>query len=272
MGKVVYADVLFLLNFGGDILTVLITARLCRMIVKPLRALVGTAVCAVLSVLISLLSDGFVSFALGVPVAVLMCITVFGKKPFPELLRLTAVLWSSSCLLFGVLTSLRTAADSVLNANGRIGAAVACAAGIPAVLAVSRFRRDRSEKKSAIVDFTVCGSTVKILCLVDSGNVLREPISGDPVLFVASAAAPQLPDDVVAYLLTGSGDPPPGIAHRLRIIPAKTLTGEEMLRAVRPDGLSVNGTARRAFVSLRDVKKGSFGSYDGVVPQSIAQH
>ena len=113
--------------------------------------------------------------------------------------------------------------------------------------------------------------TVSLLCLVDSGNLLKEPISGDPVLIVASSVAPRLPDDVVAYLLNGSGEPPSRIAHRVRIIPAKAVTGVGLLRAIRPDELFVNGEKRRAYISLRDAGKGAFGTYDGVIPSSIAK-
>ena len=107
------------------------------------------------------------------------------------------------------------------------------------------------------------------VCLIDSGNLLTEPVSGDPVAFVAPSAAARLPPDVVEYLLCGSGDPPPSIAPRIRIIPAKSLTGEGLFRAIRPDVLFVNGTKRSAYISLREAGKGSFAAYDGVIPPSL---
>ncbi len=269
MERTIYADVLFFMNFGCDLITVCLASRLCRVRARPVRAALGAAAGALLSVPITLFTDGITAFIAGVPVAAVMCLIAYGKTSFPDLLRRTAVTWSSACLLYGAVSSASRFVNSAFGVKGRVTAAIACAAAVPFVFIASRFRRDGEEKRSAYLKFTVCGKTVGALCLVDSGDLLREPVSGDPVVIVASAAAQQLPKDVVDYLLTGSGEPPPSIAPRLRIIPAETLTGEQILRAVRPDGLSVNGTERRAFVSLKIAEKGNFGTYDGVLPPSI---
>lgn len=269
MEKVVYADVLFLVNFGCDLITVCLTARFCRLILKPLRAAAAAAFGAFASVLITLFLDGILSYFAGVPVAGLICLFAFGKTRFIELLRRTAIMWSSACLFYGAVSAFGSAVNKYFNNSGRIAAAVACAAAIPAVLIASRIRRDKEEKRSALVKFSVCGTTVSLLCLVDSGNLLKEPISGDPVLVVASSAAPRLPDDVVSYLLCGSGEPPAEIMPRVRIIPAKAVTGTGLLRAIRPDALLVNGEEKRAYISLSDAGKGAFGTYDGVIPPSI---
>ena len=269
MERVIYADVLFLMNLGCDLITVCLTSRLCEMILKPLKAISGAAVAAFLSVPVTLFLTGIPSLIAGIPIASLMCLIAPGKTAFPELMRRTAITWSSACLLFGATSSVSQLVNSAFGKTGRIVAAAACAAAVPLTLAAARIRRERAGKRSAYLKFSICGKTVGALCLVDSGDLLREPVSGDPVVIVASRAAQQLPKDVVDYLLTGSGEPPPAIAPRLRIIPAETLTGEQILRAVRPDGLSVNGTERRAFVSLKNAGKGNFGTYDGVLPPSI---
>ena len=269
MERVIYADVLFLMNFGCDLITVCLTSRLCRIKTKPLKAVAAAAVGALLSLPVTLFLDGFTSLIAGIPIASLTCFVAFGKTSFSELLRRTAVTWSSACLLFGAASSVTRFLNSVFGVTGRTVAALSCAASVPFVIIASRFRRDREEKRSAYLKFSVCGKTVGVLCLVDSGDLLREPVSGDPVVIVASRAVTQIPRDVVEYLLNGSGEPPPGIAPRMRIIPAKTLIGKEMMRAVRPECLSVNGTERRAFVSLSNAEKGSFGTYDGVLQPSI---
>ena len=269
MEKVVYLDVLFFMNFGCDLITVCLTSHLCRVKKQFYKATIGAASGALLSVPLTLFFEGIISFIAGVPVAALMCFIVFGKTSFPELCRRTAVMWSSACLLYGAAASVCSFVNFAYGIKGRIAATAACAISVPVVFFVSRLRREKEGKRSAYLKFSVCGITVGALCLVDSGNLLTEPVSGDPVVFVASSAAARLPPDVVEYLLCGSGDPPPSIAPRIRIIPAKTLTGDGLFRAIRPDVLSVNGTERSAYISLRDVGKGSFAAYDGVVPPSL---
>lgn len=269
MEKTIYADLLFLMNLGGDILTLWVTARLCRLMTKPSRIAAGAATGAVLSVFITVFLDGAAAFAAGIPTAAFMCLLAFGKTSFPDFLRRTAIMWSSACLFFGVVSSFSSAVNRTFGPKGRTAAAIACAGAVPAVLLVSRFRRDKAERRSALVTFSVCGEIVKILCLVDSGNLLREPVTGDPVLVVASEAVPQIPKNVVSYILDGDGDPPPVIMTRLRIIPARSVSGEEIMRAVRPDVLTINGKERSGYIVLRDARKGSFGTYDGIVPSSI---
>ena len=269
MEKIVYLDVLFFLDFGCDLITVCLTSRLCRIKTKFSRAVAGSVLGALFEVLLTLFFERIVSFVFGVPVAAIMSLIAFGKSSVPELLRRTAVMWSSACLLYGAVASLFTFICSAAGIKGRIAAAVACAIAVPLVFAVSRIRRDKGERKSAFLRFSVCGVTVGVLCLVDSGNLLTEPVSGDPVVFVASSSASNLPRDVVEYLLLGSGEPPPSIASKLRVIPAKTLVGAGMFRAFRPDDLFVNGTERSAYISLRDAEKGSFSTYDGVLPPSL---
>ncbi|MBQ6263759.1 MAG: sigma-E processing peptidase SpoIIGA [Clostridia bacterium] len=269
MEKVVYADVLFFMNFGCDLITVCLTSRLCRTGTKILRASAAAAVGALTSVPLTLLFKGFISLVAGVPIAALMCVVAFGSTSFPELVRRTAIMWSSACLLYGAAVSICSFVNLASGIKGRIAAAVACAISVPAVFAVSRIKRDKEGRRSAYLRFSVCGVTVGALCLIDSGNLLTEPVSGDPVAFVASSAAARLPPDVVEYLLCGSGDPPPSIAPRIRIIPAKSLTGEGLFRAIRPDVLFVNGTKRSAYISLREAGKGSFAAYDGVIPPSL---
>ena len=269
MEKVFYADVFFLVNFGIDILTVCLTAKMCRIRIKTVRAIAGAVVGALSTVFITLLFNGFIYYVSGIAAAILMSLTAFGAVSFFSLLRQTAILWSTACLLLGAVTSLKTAIESISGTGGRIAAAVAFAVAIPIVIIVSRFKRERSEKKAAYVRFSICGKTVGLLCLVDSGNLLKDPVSGDPVIIVASGASSSLPAELISFLLNGSEDSPLDIQRRIRAIPAKTMYGEGLLYAIRPDALSVDGTERKALISLREAEKGSFSSYDGIVPLSV---
>lgn len=101
---------------------------------------------------------------------------------------------------------------------------------------------------------------VRCRAFLDTGNCLREPFSGDPVVLLSGAYAqtfgvPQEPD----------ADQSAAICYRL--IPCKTANGAGVLQAFRPTGLTVRaaeGTReiRDVFVALTDlpIKDGDFGA------------
>lgn len=98
------------------------------------------------------------------------------------------------------------------------------------------------------VEIELLGRSTEISALVDSGNCLKDPLSGLAVLLVSP--------EVLLPLLPGceqllSGDDPvelmslahelPSLKGRLRLIPYKGLGGEGLLPVLRPQSLRING-------------------------------
>ena len=86
--------------------------------------------------------------------------------------------------------------------------------------------------------------SVTLSGLIDSGNLLADPLDGKPVIPVqASAAAPLLSAELAACISEGSTDPARlralPEAARLRIIPAATATGHSLLIGIRPDRVTI---------------------------------
>lgn len=121
------------------------------------------------------------------------------------------------------------------------------------------------------------GGQVALVGLVDTGNQLREPLSGRPVVVVEAAALGHLLPPAVAAAAAGPGDAqvlaalPPEWAARCRLVPYRAVgTDQGLLLAVWPDGLWVEGCAAPAYVALAPAPLDPGGAYRALIPAGLA--
>ena len=103
-------------------------------------------------------------------------------------------------------------------------------------------------------------NSVRCRAFLDTGNCLREPFSGDPVVLLSGAYAASLG-------VPPEPDAKQSAALRFRLIPCKSAGGAALLPAFRPTKLTIlaaEGTreTRDVFVALTDlpIKDGEFGA------------
>lgn len=107
------------------------------------------------------------------------------------------------------------------------------------------------EQRYVSLEIRYEGRAVKLLALRDTGNMLHDPVSGEPVLVIARSAASRLTGLTVQQLQhpleTIVARPIPG----LRLIPFRTVgTGSGMMLAMRFEDVLVDGQLRRAVVAF----------------------
>ena len=129
------------------------------------------------------------------------------------------------------------------------------------------------------------GRTVTIDGMVDSGNLLRDPVGGRPVIVVdREAIFPFLSSDLLAAIDRGGAftDVTAEAATRwsIRFIPTATATGESMLVAFSPDRLTLTTDTRRgessapsdaliAVTSLPPAKGAEGTRYGALIPSEL---
>lgn len=254
MVQEVYVDLYFLVNLSMDLLCLMIAAALLHLKTGRLRALAAAVLggaYAVVALLCGL--TGAVGFLLDLAVAVLMCGVAFfhrGTRPV-RILKCSVVYAIASMMLGGVMTALYAWLNRLQLPFEMLegdGLSVWTFALLTAVASVVTLRGGRlfglSQKtKKVTVSATLFGSPVTLTAMVDSGNLLRDPVSGKGVIVADLARlAPLLPPDVrracesrdlslfpTAYELAG----------RLRPIPTQTASGTSMLLAILPDSLRI---------------------------------
>lgn len=256
----VYVDLLFLINAGMDCLCFLLTARLLRRRVVPWRLLLGCVLGGLYAVL-ALFPDVGRAAALVIDLCVcaLLCLTVFASRQdgLGTLFRTVGVYLLVSLALGGIMTGLfnllnRAGCAGSLSAGGEDGptawlfALLALAGGAVSLWGGRLFRRTGTHQ-GCTVTVEMNGRRAVLRGLVDTGNLLRDPLTGRPVIPVDRAAvrpllSPALWDALEAQGHVGLADVPEG--SRVRLIPAVTAAGDTLLVAVRPDAVSVSNGER----------------------------
>ena len=253
MTREVYIDLYFLVNTGMDFLCLLITSALLHRKPRRWRLLLGAAVGGVYACLILLLgAAGLTGMLLDLGAALVICAWAVWERrmPLARLLRAAAVQIVTSAFLGGVMTLLFSFLNRLelplekLEGDGPSVWVFAALALISGVFTLRGGRLlGRANKKSGVtVEATLFGVSVTLRGMVDSGNLLRDPVSGRGVMVVDRRALEELlPSEAL-----GEDFPTDHrIASRLRVIPVRTASGEGMLRAILPDRLTVGeGTER----------------------------
>ena len=250
----VYADVLFLVNFSMDLLTLVLASRITHKKVSRVRLLVSSAFGGISGTILSLWDIGGLTGAvLNLLIMTAMTILAFGIKGNP--IRNSLIVCGSGTLLGGIMTVLLSAGEPVILDYGGAYPTVfllcAAAAGV-----FGRMISAACVRKNAEVAFSADGIRKCFTALCDSGCFLTEPISGLPVITVSDSVLGELNDRLRRQ----------DVSLKLRIIPVKTVTGEGILYGFVPDEVSVDGCRVRAVIAAgRD----SYGGFDGIVPAAL---
>lgn len=203
----VYADVLWLINFVLDGVLLWATARFAGVAVRLWRLVLAAALGAVYGVglLFAALAPLYV-MPLPLLVVPLLLLVAFGCVPLRRWGWLLLCFFLLAALMAGAALAVRFLLAGSL-AGVSAGWLVPCvlAAAVPALLSAGYIRRCiRQSGLAVLADITLGGRAVQVRCFLDSGNTLREPMTGRPVLIVElPVLLPLLPGDFYAELARG---------------------------------------------------------------------
>ena len=277
MTTVLYADVLFIINFSMDIISLWITAKLLSIRQKTVRFVIAASVGALsATALTALCVEGIAGAAAALLMSLAMTLIAYGFGTLRKVLWRSFALWGAGALTGGAVTALcslgkRSAAVGAVGEASRPWGYIAV--GVLIVWAFVRLLRPKLGQKTAAVCITVCGVSARTDALVDTGNGASDPISGDAVVFVSLPVAARLIGEensrLVASLL------PDGLPDRyralFRAVVASGIGSSGVCGAIVPDEvtLSPDSTPRRAVVCVLDVPEDHFGGCGALLPSSL---
>ncbi len=254
MQQAVYVDLYFLINTAMNLLCLMITSALLHRRVKRWRAVLGAAVGGAYAVAALLLGEGGVlSFLADCGLCGVMCAITFASRKGSawSILKATAVQFLTSMLMGGIMTGLYTLLNRLeLPLAGGEGdgisvwmfALLSLLSGL-ATLGGGRFFGFSKKTRSVTVEAEVFGKHLCVCALVDSGNLLQDPLSGRSVIVVErTKLLPLLPPPLAEAEREGTPDAwlrDARYVRYIRLIPTKTATGEGCLAAILPHSLSV---------------------------------
>lgn len=282
----VYVDVLFLINLSMDAISLYLTARLCsaRFTIKRIviSSLVG-ALYSVLSVFCRFLP--LIEIFLIIVVSFLMIVLAFDFSSFQEGVKYTVVFYIASSVIGGIISSLYTLMMQVfdtktLEAQNNVSLsmlAVVALLSIPLSMILTRLHGSGNMPKTTDLTIRVLGKSIKRIGMIDSGNLLVEPLSNKSVIVIgATEMKGILSDRFIDMALRGDISVSSLLPHRertvFRIIPASSICGEGYLCAVNTEGVSIRYKKNRKYVELeRDAVLALSRDLNGecIVPASI---
>lgn len=240
----VYADVFVIVNLYVDFFLLWCVRRFLRLQAKGWRLVAGALLGALCALTALLPVPGWASLLTGGAAAFLTAAGAFWPIRWQQLLRAWLCLWIFSFLLAGVFLFLMRflAPDNI----AVWGNAVYFDLSLPLLFvftclaygvfwAAGRlFPRDASPLRLCTLHIENRGAAVELAARADTGNDLREPFSGLPVIVCEAAALGRAAPDAALEFLC-SGTVPPGPSRKLRLIPFSALGASGLLPAFRAD-------------------------------------
>lgn len=289
MTQTVYVDLFFLVNFSMDFLCLFLTAKILSLRLSVLRSLAGAAMGGLYADLSLFLPLGQVlSLLLHLLVCALMCAVTFLERRRARSLPLYILVFVAiSMALGGVMTALFNLFNHVSLFEGIeevegdgisvwvFGVLALISGGI--TLLGGRFFAGRSAQKYARVELRYGGRSLRLDAMTDSGNLLRDPISGKACIVADMRVMERLlPGEIIRAARQGAAGAMESVGREhvknLRLIPTRTASGSGLLLGVRMERVTVytekESHSVDAYVALAELGN-SAGGKEALLPPTL---
>ncbi len=274
-----YVDIYFLINLTVDILALHFASLLSKVPISRPRLIVASALLSILACLKALYFDS--SLIVGV-ISTALCSLIITLKlkgiSIKRRVRLVFIFIIINFLIGGIVSFLYSELKKIIKPD-MLGEGVNRALLYFAIailfmygivrLFISLFSSRLSER-AATIRIELIDKSIKLECLVDSGNLIVDPIDSTPVVLVKEAKWRELIGDGQIDSLDIDSE----LKKYIRIIPIRRDSGMEICYGVRVDNAFVKHNKKEERVRLTfvmDKYEGSFGGYFGLLPASVLE-
>lgn len=271
MQMVLYADVLFLIDFSMDFLSLYaagallaLPRRLGRMLLAAAAGgLYGAAVTAVQA-------PPWIAAPTAVLMSAAMTRIAFGRADsLRTFLRSALSVWGCGALIAGFLTLFSGLFGGALPGFG--GTDIVCAA-CAAVFGFTRLLRRHAARGYADVRIPYGENVYEGRALIDSGNLLTDPLSGLPVILMRAEDARQIAGDEVDGKFHGVWEADSAVRGGVRAVPVHSGTPRMLYGFFCPEVLVRAGgrNCRRSAVVCVDFEAAAgFGGCGVLLPAAL---
>ncbi len=288
MEQVIYGDLLFLINFSMDFLTLYLCAHLLHLAPKARYLGIASIVGGVYGVIAVVLSVGpILSLLIHMAVSALMCLVAFSPRRVSHLVKSMALFYGIGFLMGGSMTALYHLCNTYLDETRIFYAGnyetlqenpgfrmVLLLAAVSAILVfvVARIFSHQVRRKTGELSFSVEGRKMTVIALCDSGNLLCDSISGTPVAFVQYQVAKKILGEQWNRFFSSPTPQaltklPYSYARRVRVLSARGIeNGQTMLYCLRPDWVKVDGEEKAMLLAITAPDAKDFAGYGALLP------
>lgn len=265
METVLYADILFFINFSMDFITLYLTSRLSSGPPVGIRAVISAAIGGIIGTAATALGTGGIwGIVITVISSGVMVLIAFGFGEVSLFIKRVTVFWGGAALLGGIMSAVCSLGTGMPAGNGGGGTTVLLLGSVICIFIIRTITHFKG-KRTLTVQVKVGDVCTKFEALLDSGNLLTDPLTGIPVIIA---------DRSVMGTVVPAGDVIPQALHtRLRMIPARGIGGGGILTGIVPDSVTINSGKKEkecsAVIAVSDLGSTFFGGYPANAPTSV---
>jgi stage II sporulation protein GA (sporulation sigma-E factor processing peptidase) len=257
--RVVYVDVLFMTNLAVNYLLLVLTARLGGIYAGRLRILCGAALGALCAVALYFPAlPGLLAFGTKAVLCAAIVAVAFRREGRGAWLRLCLIFLAVSfAFAGGVMAVAAFSGGAAQVSNGvpyfdvSLKLLLCAVAGVYAVLGLVMRPGTFSPRRKTVKLRLFSGDReIAVKGFVDSGNLLRDPLSGQPIIVASPSVAEGLfpPEETVLIRRGAAGDALAAFTDlaartpgRYRLAPCRTAEGGGMMVCAKMDKILVDG-------------------------------
>ncbi len=265
---VLYADVLFAINFSMDFLALFITLKIMHKRLYKLRILLSALIGGTYSVIEMVIESKSLMFeiCINVLVALIMCIICFKESKIGRFIVSYAMFWGVSALMGGFMSLIFSIFNKIfytyivnskfINTNSYNGVRFIIVAliSILASILVTRIFNSKRSIKNVKIEIEFENNLYSLNGLCDSGNLLSEPLSGKSVILLSCSS-----------LLGGEIKKQP--EYKMRYIPYSSVSANGILKGIIPKKIIINDSEVDAIIATTEER--DFNGYEALVPASL---
>ncbi len=278
--QTLYIDVYFLINFSIDFLSLYFAAAIAKLPTGVARLLLGSGIGAAVAVANIFITNPWLGYLSLFGGFALMIAVSTKRVSFYRRVKMAFCFSVVEMLTGGLVYFLYGALDRNLaeESIGEVGGvqnrsllllAIVILISIGVFKALISIFSFRAGSETVIVEIELLGRAVSGEALVDTGNLVKDPIDLRSVMLIDKALAEELLGERAAELENVAGIDGE-LARRIRIIPISSGDGR-LLVGFRPDSVSVSTEKGRQAVDVTvaiDKNEGGYGGARMLMPSA----
>lgn len=262
---VLYVDILFAINFSMDFLALFICSIIFHKKVYKFRIIISSTIGATYGVLQQINKFNlFFNILLCVATAMIMCKIAYKEKKLYRYLSLCLMYSFVSATLGGVMSLIysffnRVMSEIIINNSNNVpyekarSFIVILITGIISIIC-SRILINKKSITETEINISILDGEYVLRGLIDSGNTLKDPLSGKYVILVSKQSNIGKRIERVDEI-------------KKRFIPYKDVNGEGLLKGVIAKKIIIDGKELDGVIA--PVENKNFNGYDALIPGAL---
>ena len=287
----IYLDIVFFENFILNYIIILSTAIISKSKMKLTSIILSSTIGGIFSILNYLMNmNSLENMVLKIIISILMMLIAFNdykiKKLIKQLLFFYLVSFTFGGIAFMLLFFIKPQ-NIIMKSNHLVGTypikitILAGILGFVVIFLIEKIIKDRLNKKSMICDLEIFydGKIRKIKTMIDTGNLLKEPISKNDVIIVEKESLEGIVSkdilENIKYILKGKWIQEKNIySYKIKLIPFSSLGNDNgLLLGFKPDYVKIYSddeiTRNDVLIGIYDGKLSKANQYNSLIGLDI---